>query len=153
MSDRDEIDDNSEVVSGENSQLDDLYTRYRQRLRKSLFTSGLAIALITCTVSVIFCGLGVQRLMDLVMLPISVVLVALQFPAVLNSPLAALGFAILATVCLGAAATFVGGHVAPLPLFALILVRYNITTKLAKSLTPKCGKSEKSRGMNCMRNN
>ncbi|XP_055692723.1 adenylate cyclase type 2 isoform X3 [Lutzomyia longipalpis] len=126
MSDRDEIDDNSEVVSGENSQLDDLYTRYRQRLRKSLFTSGLAIALITCTVSVIFCGLGVQRLMDLVMLPIvSVillsVLVALQFPAVLNSPLAALGFAILATVCLGAAATFVGGHVAPLPLFALIL--------------------------------
>ncbi|XP_059607594.1 adenylate cyclase type 2 [Phlebotomus argentipes] len=123
---REEYDDNSDVVSGENSQLDDLYTRYRQRLRKSLFTSGLAIALITCVVSIIFCGLGVQRLLDLVLLPIVsvvllTVLVALQFPAVLNSPLAALGFAILATVCLGAAATVVGGHVAPLPLYALIL--------------------------------
>ncbi|GAB0089440.1 Adenylate cyclase [Sergentomyia squamirostris] len=111
---------------GENTQLDDLYTRYRQRLRKNLFTSGLLIAFITCAVSIIFCFFGIQRMLDLVLLPVVCaillsVLVALQFPAVLNSPLAALGFAILATVCLGAVATFVGGLVAPLPLYALIL--------------------------------
>lgn len=44
----------------ENSQLDDLYTRYRQRLRKSLFKSGLGISFISCTLSIIFCCVGSQ---------------------------------------------------------------------------------------------
>lgn len=44
----------------ENSQLDDLYTRYRQRLRKSLFISGLGISLISCIVSIILCCIGSQ---------------------------------------------------------------------------------------------
>lgn len=39
----------------DNSQLDDLYTRYRQRLRKSLFVSGLTTALFTCLFSIFFC--------------------------------------------------------------------------------------------------
>lgn len=49
-------------------------------------------------------------------------LIALQFPVVMNSPVAALAFAILITASLGTVATVVGGTVAPLPLFALILV-------------------------------
>ena len=38
------------LISGENSQLDDLYTRYRQRLRKSLFESGLSTAFVACII-------------------------------------------------------------------------------------------------------
>lgn len=44
----------------ENSQLDDLYTRYRKRLRKSLFISGLGISLISCLISIILCYSGSQ---------------------------------------------------------------------------------------------
>lgn len=51
------------------------------------------------------------------------ILVALQFPTVLSSPVAALGFAIITIASLSAAAiTLVGEQIAPLPLFALILV-------------------------------
>lgn len=50
------------------------------------------------------------------------VLIALQFPAVMSSPLTALGFAALITCSLGTVAAVVGETVAPLPLFALILV-------------------------------
>lgn len=42
-------------VAGDNSQLDDLYTRYRQRLRRSLFESGLITAFIACCFSLLFC--------------------------------------------------------------------------------------------------
>lgn len=45
---------------GQNPQLDDLYTRYRQRLRKSLFVSGLWISFAACIVSIIFCAIGTQ---------------------------------------------------------------------------------------------
>lgn len=44
----------------ENSQLDDLYTRYRKRLRKSLFISGLGISLVSCLISIILCCVGSQ---------------------------------------------------------------------------------------------
>lgn len=44
----------------ENSQLDDLYTRYRKRLRKSLFISGLGISLVSCLISIILCSIGSQ---------------------------------------------------------------------------------------------
>lgn len=47
-------------VFSENSQLDDLYTRYRKRLRKSLFISGLGISLISCLISIILCYSGSQ---------------------------------------------------------------------------------------------
>lgn len=39
-----------QFIAGENSQLDDLYTRYRQRLRKSLFESGLTTAFVACII-------------------------------------------------------------------------------------------------------
>ena len=41
------------IILAENIHLDDLYTRYRQRLRKSLFRSGLLISLAACVVSII----------------------------------------------------------------------------------------------------
>lgn len=41
-------------ISAENSQLDDLYTSYRQRLRKSLFISGLTTAFVAFVISAIF---------------------------------------------------------------------------------------------------
>lgn len=140
---------------GENSQLDDLYTRYRQRLRKSLFVSGLWICVISCLVSIIFCAIGsqvqqlqfhlpfefvveiklisltasfeLQNISDIVQLAFMCfvlvgILVALQFPAVLYTPWAALAFSIAATGTVGTISTVVGGPVAPLPLFALILV-------------------------------
>lgn len=50
------------------------------------------------------------------------ILVALHFPVVMNSPLAALAFAMLTTGTIGAVAIAVGAQLAPLPLFALILV-------------------------------
>ncbi len=50
------------------------------------------------------------------------VLLALQFPVVISSPVAALSFAILTTASLGTVATIVGGTFAPLSMFALILV-------------------------------
>lgn len=53
------------------------------------------------------------------------VLIALQFPVVMSSPLTALGFAALITCALGTVAAVVGGTVAPLPLFALVLVSEN----------------------------
>lgn len=50
------------------------------------------------------------------------VLIALQFPIVMSSPIAALGFAVLITVSLGSVSAKVGTTLAPLPIFALILV-------------------------------
>ena len=56
-----------------------------------------------------------------------VILVALHFPMVMNSPLAALSFAMLTTGTIGAIAIAVGAQLAPLPLFALILVSIHAT--------------------------
>lgn len=50
------------------------------------------------------------------------ILVALQFPAVLHTPWAALAFSVVTTGTVGTISAIVGGPVAPLPLFALILV-------------------------------
>lgn len=50
------------------------------------------------------------------------ILVALQFSAVLHTPWAALAFSIVTTGTVGTVSAIVGGPVAPLPLFALILV-------------------------------
>lgn len=50
------------------------------------------------------------------------VLIALQFPIVMSSPITALGFAVLITVSLGSVSAKVGTVLAPLPIFALILV-------------------------------
>lgn len=51
-------------------------------------------------------------------------LIALQFPIVMSSPLTALGFAALITVSLGFVAAKVASSLAPLPIFALILVSF-----------------------------
>lgn len=40
-------------LTAEDLHLDDLYTRYRQRLRKSLFRAGLWISLAACVVSIL----------------------------------------------------------------------------------------------------
>lgn len=50
------------------------------------------------------------------------VLMALQFPIVMSSPITALGFALLITISLGSVSAKVGTVLAPLPIFALILV-------------------------------
>lgn len=56
------------------------------------------------------------------MIVIAIIVIALQFPIVMSSPITALGFAVLITVSLGSAAAKVGTVLAPLPIFALILV-------------------------------
>uniref|UniRef100_A0A182V3H5 adenylate cyclase n=1 Tax=Anopheles merus TaxID=30066 RepID=A0A182V3H5_ANOME len=122
----DDDDDKAEDVITENSHLDDLYTRYRQRLRRSLFITGLGISILSCITSIVLCALHDTILADVALLAgastvLCGILVALQFPAVMNSPLAALSFAILTTGTIGAISTFVGTQLAPLPLFALIL--------------------------------
>ncbi|XP_058174640.1 adenylate cyclase type 2 [Anopheles ziemanni] len=113
-------------ILSENSHLDDLYTRYRQRLRRSLFITGLGISMLSCLISIVLCAMHDAILADLALLAgasvvLCGILVALQIPAVMNSPLAALSFAILTTGTIGAISTFVGTQLAPLPLFALIL--------------------------------
>lgn len=161
-------------IAGENSQLDDLYTRYRQRLRKSLFESGLTTAFVACIICLCvlfsyqvkigfplfffsppsfpqytivfhfalarrtynksetmnhspFDELMLQLVFDILLTVLTIiiicsVLIALQFPIVMSSPITALGFAVLITVSLGSVSAKVGTTLAPLPIFALILV-------------------------------
>lgn len=52
------------------------------------------------------------------------VLVTLQFPSTMSSPWAALSFAVCFTAIIGSVATIVGDEVAPLPLYALIMVTF-----------------------------
>ncbi|XP_055530208.1 adenylate cyclase type 2 isoform X2 [Wyeomyia smithii] len=113
-------------IIAENCHLDDLYTRYRQRLRKSLFVSGLGISIVSCLVSVVLCQLQKAIVADLALLTFASlvlcgILVALHFPLVMNSPFAALGFALLTTATIATIAIAVGEQLAPLPMFALIL--------------------------------
>ncbi|XP_061386281.1 adenylate cyclase type 2 [Musca vetustissima] len=110
----------------EDIHLDDLYTRYRQRLRKSLFRSGLWISLVACVVSIIIGVIYQQELFHTLLLASAAlisasILTALQFPAVLSSPAAALAFAIVTTFSLGTIAAITGEELAPLPLFAVFL--------------------------------
>lgn len=54
------------------------------------------------------------------------ILVALQFPSVLHTPWAALVFSVVTTATIGTISAFVGGPVASLPIFALILVNHQM---------------------------
>ncbi|KAH8267958.1 hypothetical protein KR026_012346 [Drosophila bipectinata] len=113
-------------TTAEDIHLNDLYTRYRQRLRKSLFRSGLLTSLLACVVSIIIGivydqHLGRTLLLVLAALISGSILTALQFPAVLSSPAAALAFAIVTTFSLGTIAAITGDELAPLPLYALFL--------------------------------
>ncbi|XP_065361182.1 adenylate cyclase type 2 isoform X2 [Calliphora vicina] len=113
-------------TTAEDIHLDDLYTRYRQRLRKSLFRSGLLISLAACVVSIVIGVIYQQQLLQTLLLALAAlisagILTALQFPAVLNSPVAALAFAIVTTFSLGTIAAITGEELAPLPLFAVFL--------------------------------
>ncbi|XP_037933392.1 adenylate cyclase type 2 isoform X2 [Teleopsis dalmanni] len=113
-------------ATAENIHLDDLYTRYRQRLRKSLFRSGLLISLVACVVSIIIGIIYQQQWLQTILLALAAlisasILTALQFPAVLSSPAAALAFAIVTTFSLGTIAAITGEELAPLPLFAVFL--------------------------------
>ncbi|XP_058980052.1 adenylate cyclase type 2 isoform X1 [Musca domestica] len=113
-------------TTAEDIHLDDLYTRYRQRLRKSLFRSGLWISLVACVVSIIIGVIYQQQLLHTLLLASAAlisasILTALQFPVVLSSPSAALAFAIVTTFSLGTIAAITGEELAPLPLFAVFL--------------------------------
>ncbi|KAJ6645300.1 Adenylate cyclase type 2 [Pseudolycoriella hygida] len=126
-----EDDEDSDVETAENSQLDDLYTSYRQRLRKSLFISGLTTAFVAFVISAIF----LETLLDWMLVIYAIVvicgvLLALQFPVVISSPVAALSFAFLTTASLGTVAAIVGGTFAPLSMFALILIWNRIFTAM-----------------------
>lgn len=71
--------------------------------------------------------LALQHLLQTVLLVLAAlisgsILTALQFPAVLSSPVAALLFAIVTTFSLGTIAAITGGELAPLPMYALFLV-------------------------------
>ncbi|XP_037041756.1 adenylate cyclase type 2 isoform X2 [Bradysia coprophila] len=118
-----EDEEDSDVETAENSQLDDLYTSYRQRLRKSLFISGLTTAFVAFVISATFQQKTFVDWMLVIfaILVICGVLLAVQFPVVISSPVAALAFSILTTASLGTVATIVGGTFAPLSMFALIL--------------------------------
>ncbi|KAG4070121.1 hypothetical protein HA402_013364, partial [Bradysia odoriphaga] len=96
---------------------------YRQRLRKSLFISGLTTAFVAFVISATFQQKTFVDWMLVIfaILVICGVLLAVQFPVVISSPVAALAFAILTTASLGTVATIVGGTFAPLSMFALIL--------------------------------
>ncbi|XP_075161295.1 adenylate cyclase type 2 Ac76E isoform X2 [Haematobia irritans] len=122
----DDLNDGENGTTAENIHLDDLYTRYRQRLRKSLFRSGLWISLAACLVSIIIGIIYQQQLLQTLLLATAAlisasILTALQFPAVLSSPAAALAFAIVTTFSLGTIAAITGEELAPLPLFAVFL--------------------------------
>lgn len=67
-------------------------------------------------------------LTSLTILIICGVLIALQFPIVMSSPITALSFAMLMTVSLGSVSAKVGTILAPLPIFALILVSTHISS-------------------------
>jgi hypothetical protein len=72
--------------------------------------------------------LKVEKPMSLALLALAcfviiTVLISLQFPAIMSSPWAALSFAACFTAVLGSVATFVGDEIAPLPLYALIMVK------------------------------
>lgn len=71
--------------------------------------------------------LALQHLLQTLLLVLAAlisgsILTALQFPAVLSSPAAALAFAIVTTFSLGTIAAITGGELAPLPMYALFLV-------------------------------
>ncbi|XP_017059948.1 adenylate cyclase type 2 isoform X2 [Drosophila ficusphila] len=113
-------------TTAEDIHLNDLYTRYRQRLRKSLFRSGLLTSLLACVVSIIIGIIYDQHLGQTLLLALAAIisgsiLTALQFPAVLSSPAAALAFAIVTTFSLGTIAAITGDKLAPLPMYALFL--------------------------------
>lgn len=66
------------------------------------------------------------------------VLIALQFPIVMSSPITALGFAVLITVSLGSVSAKVGTILAPLPIFALILVSTSFARSIDRVLHFRC---------------
>ncbi|XP_030079372.1 adenylate cyclase type 2 isoform X2 [Drosophila hydei] len=121
-----DLSDQENGTTAEDIHLNDLYTRYRQRLRKSLFRSGLFTSLVACVVSIAIGIYYEQHLLQTLLLALAAVisgsiLTALQFPAVLSSPAAALAFAIVTTFSLGTIAAITGGELAPLPMYALFL--------------------------------
>ncbi|KAH8306990.1 hypothetical protein KR044_002461 [Drosophila immigrans] len=121
-----DLSDQENGTTAEDIHLNDLYTRYRQRLRKSLFRSGLLTSLVACVVSIIIGVVYEQALPETLLLVLAAlisgsILTALQFPAVLSSPAAALAFAIVTTFSLGTIAAITGKELAPLPMYALFL--------------------------------
>lgn len=85
------------------------------------------LSLYTFFMIAVFTLFKVQKPLSLALLSVAcfiiiTVLISLQFPVIMSSPWAALSFAACFTAILGSAATFVGDEIAPLPLYALIMV-------------------------------
>lgn len=109
-------------------ELEDLYKRYCDRLKHSLFLNCLLIAAVGSAVSLAaLCAFSptVPLLPLLVLVAMTVtalgVLVAAQSACLLRSDLAALGVALVVAGVLGAGTVALGWPTAPLPLFALLL--------------------------------
>lgn len=82
-----------------------------------------------CSLPTFFARSQVQKPLNISLLVIAccvtiTVLVTLQFPSTMSSPWAALSFATCFTAVIGSVATIVGDEVAPLPLYALIMVTF-----------------------------
>ncbi|KAG5670772.1 hypothetical protein PVAND_001012 [Polypedilum vanderplanki] len=128
----DNEDDESDEILSENSQLDDLYTRYRKRLRKSLFISGLGISFVSCMIAIIICSAGSQKsYLSIAFLSVACVVVVtisivLHLPKTMSSPWTAMVFAGSITAVLGSTAIVAGGEIASLPLYALIMATHTM---------------------------
>ncbi|XP_044748123.1 adenylate cyclase type 2 [Coccinella septempunctata] len=112
-------------------ELETLYHRYCIRLKHALFMSCLYLSTITCSgLLVTTCVLHVQDMLDnisaVVVLSILtfvlfVILMASQFPAILESEVWALVSSLTITVVVATSMIWLAGRHAALPLFALVL--------------------------------
>ncbi|XP_076272427.1 adenylate cyclase type 2-like isoform X2 [Rhynchophorus ferrugineus] len=113
-------------------ELETLYQRYCIRLKHALFLSGLTVStLVSIGILITTCVLHVQDLHKSI-LPIAVmsvmtfaliaILMASQFPVILESEAWALLSSLIISIAAAAAMLLLAGRHAPLPLFALLLV-------------------------------
>ncbi|XP_069701394.1 adenylate cyclase type 2 [Periplaneta americana] len=109
-------------------ELEDLYKRYCDRLKHSLFLNCLLIAAVGCTIALIgLCifnsNIPLTPLLVLVTMVVTSlgVFAAGQSACLLRTDLTALGVSLVVTGVLGAGTLALGWRTAPLPLFSLLL--------------------------------
>uniref|UniRef100_A0AAR5NYU8 adenylate cyclase n=2 Tax=Dendroctonus ponderosae TaxID=77166 RepID=A0AAR5NYU8_DENPD len=113
-------------------ELETLYQRYCIRLKHALFLSGLTVStIVSIGILITTCVLHVQDLhksilpitmMSVVTFALIAILMASQFPIVLESEAWALMSSLVITASAATAMLLLAGRHAPLPLFALLLV-------------------------------
>ncbi|XP_017783531.1 PREDICTED: adenylate cyclase type 2 isoform X3 [Nicrophorus vespilloides] len=117
-------------------ELETLYQRYCIRLKHALFLSCVSVATITCLVLLIItCFMQFQdvqdRMFPIIMISVMtvtlvMVLLASQFPIVMESEAWALIASILVTGIVATSTLLLAGRHAPLPLFALLLALHTM---------------------------